>query len=353
MKKNILYTMIFSLAFLGAVTVQAEDEIAVPTLYMEETVAPELIAEPILEEVVMDDVITEKIPSSFGLWWRGVKENVSLAFTFNVEKKFEKNLQFAEERMELAERIIENSDSEEVTEKAQEMMTRATAFMEKAEIKKGEIQELVAQRFEETKTRIEAHKETINQFVEEKKALLNRIQEGDESAQEQLELLHQERQEYNIQRQETIKVQGEIQNQRRDEAKIILKEKAENGDQGAAVQLERMEANDQQIQIRKEEREENKVKLQEQAQERREEMIVGGDVDAHGCIGSAGYLWCESKDECLRPFEEEWDETCGGPKMEANQERREERLETGEFSPTQPLNNMIQKEVQKAKALIN
>lgn len=35
-----------------------------------------------------------------------------------------------------------------------------------------------------------------------------------------------------------------------------------------------------------------------------EPMLVGGDKDEHGCIGSAGYTWCESKEKCLRPWEE-------------------------------------------------
>lgn len=34
------------------------------------------------------------------------------------------------------------------------------------------------------------------------------------------------------------------------------------------------------------------------------EILVGGDTDSHGCLGSAGYNWCETKQECLRPFEE-------------------------------------------------
>lgn len=36
------------------------------------------------------------------------------------------------------------------------------------------------------------------------------------------------------------------------------------------------------------------------------EKIVGGDADEHGCIGSAGYTWCEAKQKCLR----EWEEPC-------------------------------------------
>jgi hypothetical protein len=31
---------------------------------------------------------------------------------------------------------------------------------------------------------------------------------------------------------------------------------------------------------------------------------VGWDRDEHGCIGSAGYSWCELKQKCLRTFEE-------------------------------------------------
>ena len=37
--------------------------------------------------------------------------------------------------------------------------------------------------------------------------------------------------------------------------------------------------------------------------------IVGGDKDEHGCIGSAGYTWCEEKQKCLRA----WEEPCNGP----------------------------------------
>jgi len=33
-------------------------------------------------------------------------------------------------------------------------------------------------------------------------------------------------------------------------------------------------------------------------------QIVGGDKDEHGCIGSAGYSWCERKNKCLRVWEE-------------------------------------------------
>lgn len=39
---------------------------------------------------------------------------------------------------------------------------------------------------------------------------------------------------------------------------------------------------------------------------RTQKQFVGGDRDEHGCIGSAGYSWCEVKQKCLR----EWEEPC-------------------------------------------
>jgi hypothetical protein len=37
-----------------------------------------------------------------------------------------------------------------------------------------------------------------------------------------------------------------------------------------------------------------------------DQALVGNDRDAHGCIGSAGYSWCEAKQKCLRI----WEESC-------------------------------------------
>lgn len=31
--------------------------------------------------------------------------------------------------------------------------------------------------------------------------------------------------------------------------------------------------------------------------------LPGSDRDKHGCIGSAGYSWCEHEGKCVRPWE--------------------------------------------------
>jgi len=35
--------------------------------------------------------------------------------------------------------------------------------------------------------------------------------------------------------------------------------------------------------------------------------VVGGERDVHGCLGAAGYAWCQEKQKCLRT----WEESCG------------------------------------------
>ena len=34
-----------------------------------------------------------------------------------------------------------------------------------------------------------------------------------------------------------------------------------------------------------------------------QQRLLGADRDIHGCIGSAGYLWCAKDNLCVRPWE--------------------------------------------------
>lgn len=46
--------------------------------------------------------------------------------------------------------------------------------------------------------------------------------------------------------------------------------------------------------------------------------FLGGDKDEHGCIGSAGYSWCEIKQKCLRIWEERCETAPGEFKPSAD-----------------------------------
>jgi len=37
---------------------------------------------------------------------------------------------------------------------------------------------------------------------------------------------------------------------------------------------------------------------------------LGGDSDEHGCLGAAGFVWCESLGRCHRPWEVTCPSTC-------------------------------------------
>jgi putative hemolysin len=39
--------------------------------------------------------------------------------------------------------------------------------------------------------------------------------------------------------------------------------------------------------------------------------VIGGDKDVHGCLAAAGYSWCDTKQKCLRTWEENCTAQCG------------------------------------------
>ncbi|MFH1685066.1 MAG: hypothetical protein ABH983_02055 [Candidatus Micrarchaeota archaeon] len=69
-----------------------------------------------------------------------------------------------------------------------------------------------------------------------------------------------------------------------------------------------------------------------------DEPLVGGDSDEHGCIGSAGYSWCEEKQKCLRS----WEEPCSS-KLNASEAReiamQSDCVSEGNLSDSSEYNN--------------
>jgi hypothetical protein len=46
-----------------------------------------------------------------------------------------------------------------------------------------------------------------------------------------------------------------------------------------------------------------KISQENKTEAKSEKVIVGGDVDSHGCKASAGYTWSIVKNKCIRIFE--------------------------------------------------
>ncbi|MBT3538594.1 hypothetical protein HOF40_03465 [Candidatus Parcubacteria bacterium] len=209
------------------------------------------------EEVLVEEEITE-VPSTFGLWWREVKERVITGLTFDPIQKAEKQLQHAKERMRIAE-LMSESEDESVQERAEKMIEKAQKFMSQVEEKREKwtdksdekvnrlrehladfqlrreqvmdkiedsipedkqerIQELrqkgleqgtrllnainnenipepVREHLQNVKDRIEEHAEEVKLFRDEKHDLLEKAKDGDEDAKEALKQLNQDRKE--------------------------------------------------------------------------------------------------------------------------------------------------------------
>jgi len=136
----------FAVSMAFAVVTKAEDvsstsETAVPTLYVEEPEVSTSVAVVTEDLEGVDFTVVEEVPSAFGLFWLGLKERVSLTFTFDPVKKAEKQVAYAEQRMKIAEKIAESSDDPKVQEKVQKMVDRAQELMAKVEEKKDKFLE--------------------------------------------------------------------------------------------------------------------------------------------------------------------------------------------------------------------
>ena len=61
--------------------------------------------------------------------------------------------------------------------------------------------------------------------------------------------------------------------------------------------------------------------------------LVGNDADAHGCVASAGYTYCEPLGKCIRSWEStcvELEESTKGDEKEGERKKEEEDEEEEE-----------------------
>jgi hypothetical protein len=320
-----------------------EDEEVVPEVVLYDVVEESVVGTEEVEEVLEEELegveieIPEKAPSGWGLFWRGVKERVSIAVTLDPVKKAEKQLIFAEERMAIAEKIAENTENPKAQERAEKMVEKAQDFMTRVEekkdrwledggqraeklfknvtthqvrvqksldrieshipedkmerwedlrgkveekgknfvnaLQKGNVPERVKEHLENVKQRVEEHVEAVKQYRDEKKELLEALKDGDENAKEELEVLNQERKEALTGQREAYKQKME----ERKEVKGELHEAAMEGDEQAKKKLKVMNNTQQVIKKQVEHKLENKAEKLEDQVERLQGAIEDGD----------------------------------------------------------------------------
>jgi hypothetical protein len=318
--------LVFSVALVQFTYAQSEDSISDETTTeesVEDTSADDSSEEEVSEldldvnedtgevtDTSLEDIdlnVPEKPPGRFGMFFRNIREQVSLVTTFDPVKKAEKHVKFAEERMQIAEKIAANSDDPKQQERAQEVIERASKFLEKVEEKKdawlekkderagkllknianhqvrrekvldkieqhlpedmleefqerrGEVLEKndrllqalqnenvpeeVREHLKMVKDRIEEHTQEIKKFVEQNKELFKAAKGGDEDARAKIEAIRKER-----------TLESEEQRLRDDEVRHEFEEKfrlkaeelraaAEAGDEEAMKKFEDFENN--------------------------------------------------------------------------------------------------------------
>lgn len=89
----------------------------------------ETLTDPAYEGIEIDT--PQETPSRFRLFWRELRERVSVALTVDPSEKTDKSLKYAEERLLLAERLFENAQDERSREQAYAYLEKAKTWLER------------------------------------------------------------------------------------------------------------------------------------------------------------------------------------------------------------------------------
>lgn len=185
MKKSLIsslflsfFVAFFAISFVSAqtntdneVTAEAEAEVVVSADNSggaSDDIMVELDMEEQLEGVTVAEV--EKVPSGFGLWLRDWRERIVVALTLDSVKKAEKQLVYAEERMKIAEKILEESTDPNAQQKAEKMIAVAQKHIDKIQARKDKWVEKTNERVERLKNNLATHqlrKDKVLERIEE------------------------------------------------------------------------------------------------------------------------------------------------------------------------------------------
>ncbi|MEK7452352.1 MAG: hypothetical protein AAB664_03355, partial [Patescibacteria group bacterium] len=116
-------------SFGAETTTQATAEQTQVAAAIESLAQAAVVVEPTYDGIEVEK--PTKAPSRFGSFWRSVKENVSLAITFDPNKKAQIAIKFAEERMLIAEKVLSETTDEQAKAQVQKHLERAKKMMEK------------------------------------------------------------------------------------------------------------------------------------------------------------------------------------------------------------------------------
>ncbi len=174
------------------------EEVAVETeevIEVDEILTEDIVETDDGEVVVVDDKlegeeeeeITEA-PSGFSLFWRNLRERVSMGLTFDPVKKAEKQVRYAEHRRQIFEKLMENAETDEERARAARHLEKSQEYMEKVEARRERWAESnkqeVLERLKNNIAKSQVRRENLFDRLEEKLPVdrLERLQELREKA---------------------------------------------------------------------------------------------------------------------------------------------------------------------------
>jgi len=195
----------------------------------------------------------EDTPTFWTLLWQAVKERVDLALTRDPAKKAEKQLKYAEQRIELADLLALHPETAKAQARIRRMINRSNDLMEK--INKGK------EKWSENKEKVDALVTKIAEFQLTTEAALDTIEE--KLPPEAIEKFHQVRdrsleisrqlwdtyemdelpskiKDSLVETQATLKQRAEETEQYRNQYQE-LQDKAEEGDESAQAELDKLQ----------------------------------------------------------------------------------------------------------------
>jgi len=173
-KFYVLAAILFALVLVAPALASEPSTITLPTV---NGVTTTVTSEP-LDDVQPDAVPpvtatvtkTEKTLGAWGQFWTGIKEQLSLVFTFNPEKRAEKAMAFANERLKYAEGFLAAATTDQAREKAQKMIDRANELITKISTKADDMKTI-------SDDKKQALAEKVAEFTQKKEDLLTQIEE--------------------------------------------------------------------------------------------------------------------------------------------------------------------------------
>ena len=238
--------------------------------------------------------VPDETPSPWALFVRGLRERLSEWTTFDPTAKAEKQLQFAEERQAIAEKILAESTDDEERARAERMLEWANRYMEKIDARKDKWIEKRDERSERLMRNIAKHELRRGQ-------LFDRIEEK----------LDEKLPEEKIERLRTLQERGSEVNKR-----LLNALENENISEAVREHLEAVKA-----------RIEAHAEAVSSFREKRQELLEAAKAGDASATATLKNLWEERKERLgeIRETFQEKQETFREELKEEMLERKEER----------------------------